>query len=143
MKSIFYILICISLTGCLHRLNIHDIDYEDTKQVSSSDIKKLPVKLTYGQLIKLWGPANTGDPFFSYRSKIDGISLGVVCAPKGYATQSHQELSKINPSDYEVISMFFFHDHGYKPDAWGLSYEQLFNPTKKPDNTDKEDPFAP
>jgi hypothetical protein len=120
MRPILALLLVCALCGCQTRNYPYAAEFEDTRKIGSEEIAKLPGKLKYSELIKLWGPAVTADPFYLYQSKIDGVILGVFVAHED--SHPFQEKSL----DGEILGMYFMDMREFRIHAWGRDILQEF-----------------
>jgi hypothetical protein len=106
--------------------SLPDVEHRQTKEIGSAEIQRLPSQLTYRQLVKLWGPASIGDPCFTYRSKIDGITLAVFIGdpPLGAKETSIEDLP--------ISSMYFIDMRSFSLHAWGEEIFPVFDPFAEP-----------
>jgi hypothetical protein len=113
MKTIFTLLVACLLCGCQTRYDSYMTAFEKTRKIDSADVAKLPSKLKYGQLIKLWGPATIADPLYMYQSKIDGVVLMIFLDPEDVGPFA----SKL--PDQKIIGMSFTNMGDFYSHAWG------------------------
>ena len=121
MRKVFILISVLFLAGCANHL-IDDIDFDATKKIGNEEVDRLPKSLTYGQLIKHWGPAVKGPYWYLYQSKVKGITLNVFVVSG--ATASH--------FDDRIVSMYFSDARHFSQRAWGRDIadvnEELISP---------------
>jgi len=124
MKAIFALLLAGILCSC-QAPHTHEATLEDTQKIGSEEIARLPRKLKYSELAGLWGPAVTADPFFIYRSKIDGLVLGI------FVDYPASDPFFDKPPDPEIIGMYFMDMKSFNLHAWGRDVIQEYSNRKE------------